>query len=84
MELKDTIPFMISTDYKQRFQAEYMQLCIRLRKLERFIVLCENDENVTHDCPVDLLRRQAATMIQLKILLEQRAEVYEDIELEEV
>lgn len=84
MELKDTIPFMVSTDYRQRFQAEYMQLCIRLRKLEHFIVRCENDENVTHDCPLDLLRRQVAIMIQLKTLLEQRAEVYEDIKLGEV
>ena len=37
MELRDTIPGMLSLDYKERFTAEYEQLSIRASKLETFI-----------------------------------------------
>lgn len=33
MELKDTIELMQSSDYKDRFKAEYFQVVIRLQKL---------------------------------------------------
>ena len=35
MELKDTIELMQSTDYKDRFKAEYYQLIERYKKTER-------------------------------------------------
>lgn len=34
MELKDTAILMVSSDYKERFKAEYYQLKIRLEKLK--------------------------------------------------
>lgn len=34
MELKDTIELMQSSDYKDRFKAEYFQVAIRLQKLD--------------------------------------------------
>lgn len=37
MELKDTIPLMISEDYKERFKAEYYQLKIRYKKLRNMV-----------------------------------------------
>ena len=43
MELKDSIELMFSKDYKERFKAEYYQLCVRLKKLENFV---ENYENL--------------------------------------
>ena len=35
MELKDTIDLMISSDYKDRFKAEYYQVKIRVEKLDK-------------------------------------------------
>lgn len=37
MELKDTIELMTSSDYKERFLAEYWQVKIRLEKLETML-----------------------------------------------
>lgn len=34
MELKDTATLMVSSDYKERFKAEYYQLKIKLEKLK--------------------------------------------------
>ena len=39
MELKDTINLMSSTDYKERFKAEYLQAKIRYDKLDAMTVL---------------------------------------------
>ena len=38
MELKDTIELMSSTDWKDRFIAEYLQIKIRYEKLHKLIV----------------------------------------------
>ena len=38
MELKDTIGFMTSTDWRYRFIAEYLQTKIRYEKLHKLIV----------------------------------------------
>ena len=38
MELKDTIELMSSTDWKDRFIAEYLQTKIRYEKLHKLIV----------------------------------------------
>lgn len=35
MELKDTIELMNSSDYKERFKAEYLQVKIRYDKLHK-------------------------------------------------
>ena len=34
MELKDTATLMVSSNYKERFKAEYYQLKMRLKKLK--------------------------------------------------
>ena len=38
MELKDTIDLMTSSDWKDRFKAEYLQVKIRYEKLHNLIV----------------------------------------------
>lgn len=38
MELKDTIELMNSSDYKDRFKAEYQQVKIRHEKLHKMLV----------------------------------------------
>ena len=37
MELKDTIPFMISDNFNDRLKAEYLQVSIRCDKLRNAI-----------------------------------------------
>ena len=85
MELKETINGMTSTDYKERFIAEYQQTKIRYEKLKRFCDRIEasqlaNTEEPKHDCPVELLREQQSVMGQYLHILELRA-VFENIDL---
>ena len=76
MELKDTIPGMLSPDYKERFTAEYEQLSIRALKLEIFI------DNYKHGrlsfkptCDIELLSRQLDIMKAYMAVLEERAKI---------
>lgn len=93
MELKDTVELMNSTDYKERFIAEYQQTKIRYEKLKAFNNKIEayravqfseiNPKSVQepkHDCPLDLLTSQQRAMGEYLHLLELRA-VIEKIEL---
>ncbi len=93
LELMDTVELMGSSDYRDRFVAEYIQLKIRYEKLKAFNTKIEaacrtqNAEKPekkvtmpTHDCPPSLLREQQAEMGQLLHILEVRA-VIEDIDL---
>ena len=91
MELKDTVTMMNSTDYKERFKAEYQQTKIRYEKLKAFNNKIEASERTqygrtkqiempTHDCPSDLLRQQQSVMGEYLHLLEVRA-VIEGIDL---
>lgn len=59
-ELKDTVDGMLSTDYKERFVAEYQQTKIRYEKLKAFCNCVEaaamaGTEQPKHDCPLELL-----------------------------
>lgn len=84
MVLNDTVEQMISGSYKERFLAEYYQLCIRLIKLENTIELYEKEGlEFEPDSPKELLELQVQTMRNYKAILQKRA-VYEKIELEEV
>lgn len=95
LELMDTVELMGSSDYSDRFVAEYIQLKIRYEKLKAFNTKIEAarrtgslDDGVQvkepkHDCPASLLREQQATMGEYLHLLEVRA-VIEDIDLEDV
>lgn len=76
MELKDTIEGMLSDDYKERFKAEYKQLCIRLDKLNSIIEQYHNKTlKFNLSCPIALLKRQAAIMTKLRNILEARADI---------
>ena len=56
MELNDTIELMQSTDYKDRFKAEYHQLCIRREKLVDLLDRWNRSAlEFQPNCPFDLL-----------------------------
>ena len=83
MELKDTIELMQSSDYKERFKAEYYQLKIRMEKLMNMIVKWDNDElHFTPTVNRSVYTKQIYFMNEYLRVLRKRAFV-EDIELEE-
>lgn len=76
MELKDTVPGMLSPDYKERFTAEYQQLCIRAQKLEIFIDNYRNDRlSFKPTCDLELLEQQLDIMKAYMAVLEERARI---------
>lgn len=83
MELKDTIEMMNSSDYKERFKAEYWQLKIRCLKLHSMVIKYEAKTlGFKPTCPIELLKHQMLLMEQLLFDLEARAEI-EKVNLEE-
>lgn len=91
MELNNTVELMNSSDYKDRFKAEYYQTKIRYEKLKKFntkieaayaTCMTENKEveMPKHDCPDSVLNDQQRAMGQYLHILELRAEI-EGIEL---
>ena len=79
MELKDTVELMNSKDYDDRFKAEYLQLDIRIEKLERML---NNWNNLKFQpkCPKQVLMDQLANMKKYRDALDTRC-IYEDIKL---
>ena len=76
MELKDTTTLMNSSDYKDRFKAEYYQTKIRYDKLHRTIIkyeACTLDFEPT--CSLELLKEQESYMGRYLYTLEVRAEI---------
>lgn len=74
MELRDTIPGMLSPDYKERFTAEYKQLSIRALKLEIFIDNYRNGRlSFKPICSIELLEQQLDIMKAYIAVLEERA-----------
>lgn len=81
MELKDTATLMVSSDYKERFKAEYYQLKIRYEKLKYMLQKWDNGElNFTPDCPRSIYNVQLQGMQQYFAALGARA-VIEKIQL---
>lgn len=92
MELRETVQKMTSSDYKERFIAEYQQTKIRYEKLKNFcnkieaasITIHEGKveplEMPKHDCPLSLLRAQQRAMGEYIHFLEIRA-VIEGVDL---
>jgi len=81
MELKDTVRLMESTDYKERFVAEYWQLKIRYEKLHKMLIKYEaRTLGFEPTCPIYILENQKRFMGETLKLLEIRAE-FEKIEL---
>lgn len=76
MELKDTIEMMTSSDYKERFKAEYYQLKVRYDKLA--LMITKWDEGTLEfepSCSRTLLSRQLYHMRMYMIDLETRAKI---------
>ena len=81
MELKDTISMMTSSEYKERFIAEYLQLKIRINGLSNMLKKYKTgDLPFTPSCSYDLLNGQLKSMRMYAQYLEERAEI-ENIEL---
>lgn len=77
--LDDTMKLMVSTDYKERFIAEYVQLKIRAERLNLFIIDAKLGKE-EHTCPISLLESQLSLQETLLNILETRASM-EDIDL---
>ena len=81
-KLAGMVASMNGSDFKDRFRIEYLQLSIRLSKLEK--MLCEMKDgtlNFTPKCSYELLYEQAVYMKQYKRVLEERAKI-EGIDLD--
>ena len=75
-ELKDTVDLMLSADFRERFEAEYLQLSIRRDKLARTIRSIEDGTvKFTPACPIELLNQQLKAMSEYLHFLKLRAEV---------
>ena len=76
MDLKDTVTMMESSDYKERFKAEYYQLKIRYEKL--MIMLNKWDEgklDFKPTCPREIYNKQIEGMEKYLDVLADRAEL---------
>ena len=87
MELYETIEGMTSTDYRERFKAEYRQTKIRYEKLKDFCNRIKaaartGAEPPEHRCPLDLLQEQQKYMGLYLKMMEIRA-VIEGVALKE-
>lgn len=79
--LKDTVPMMISDDYKERFVAEYAQLKIRYKKLYAVLEKYAADKlDFKPTCPIEILYEQLDHMEAYLGVLETCAK-YENIQL---
>ena len=84
MELHETVSMMNSSDYKERFKAEYLQIKIRYEKLHKMTIKYEaNKLTFTPHCSLELLNEQKKHMGMYLHCLEVRAEI-EGISLENI
>lgn len=81
-DLKETIKFMESADYKERFIGEYLQVKIRKEKLHKMIVQMQAGTlPFKPTCSYELLKHQEDVMNEYLLTLELRAEI-EKIDLD--
>ena len=79
--LSETEEMMISSDYKERFKAEYYQLVYRTRKLQKmFEDWDEGKLDFEPKSPSELLEEQFDVMNEYILILRERAK-HEGIEL---
>ena len=72
--LEETIDLMTSPDYKDRFKAEYEQLCFRLNKLKTFLDKWDNGElKFTPNSPREWFEIQRQAMVDYCNVLAARA-----------
>lgn len=83
MELKDTINMMMSSDYKERFKAEYYQLKIRYIKLQDMVNKYDNGTlGFKPNCSINRLKYQLIAMSDYLNIMQDRS-IWEDIDLGE-
>lgn len=83
MELKDTVDLMLTTDYKDRFKAEYWQTKIRYDKLhKKLIELGIGTLDFTPTYPMFVLLCQEQSMAKYLRDLKLRAQI-EGIDINE-
>ena len=84
MKLSDTVEMMNSTDYKERFKAEYNQLAIRYKGLKAMLDKWDNGTlQLEPTCPRSTYNMQIKAMADYLAVLEARA-VMENIVLDVV
>ena len=82
MKLAETVEMMNSTDYKDRFKAEYYQLAIRYKGLKAMLDKWDNGTlQFEPTCPRSTYNMQIKAMADYLAVLEARA-VMEGIELD--
>lgn len=82
MILSETINGMVSEGYKERFIAEYQQLVIRYKGLQKMLDNWDKNELAfTPTCPRSTYELQLKAMAEYKAVLRARA-VMEGIDLE--
>ena len=82
MKLSETVEMMNSTDYKERFKAEYNQLAIRYKGLKTMLDKWDNGTlQFEPTCPRSTYNMQIKAMTDYLAVLEARA-VMEGIELD--
>lgn len=75
-ELKDTVSMMGSTDYKERFKAEYIQVAIQYRKLKCMLARWDKGKlNFYPTCPRSIYDLQIRAMADYITALEARAAI---------
>ena len=81
IELNETVQMMVSTDYKERFRAEYLQLKIRITGLSNMLKKYkEGTLTFKPSCSYELLHTQLVYMECYLNTLEERAKI-ENIDL---
>ena len=84
MKLADTVEMMSSSDYKERFKAEYAQLAIRYNGLRNMLEKWDNGTlEFEPTCPRSTYNLQIKAMTDYIAVLEARA-VMENVNLESV
>ena len=74
-DMKNSVDYMLSDDWKQRFIAEYAQLVTRIEKIIDVVWYEESIDNAVK-CPFGLLDLQVDKMTEYKQILEIRADIY--------
>lgn len=82
MTLEDTVAMMRSSDYKERFKAEYYQCKIRIASLDNMLNALDSDQlSFTPTCSKEILQVQLQSMRTYLSILNYRAEI-EGIEVD--
>ena len=75
MKLDETVNLMCSNDFKDRFIAEYVQLVIRLSKLDTVVNNASDTHFEVDDITKALMLKQHDAMESYKVCLEKRADI---------